>query len=328
MAMYGSELAAPAQRLLTRCLRLKAGERFAVVADSRQDPQLVDAFVGAARALDIDTTCVVYTTRHDQVEPPDAVAAAMASADAYALIPTRSITYTDAHARAKAAGARALICSGMTLHTILDVVPNIDYDEVQSLGKRLMDALNDTRVVRVESPDGTNLRIDVEGRSHFVHDGILDGPGEEDDVPGGGAYVTPQETETEGTWVFNASLVPPLGIIETPVKVQVSHGKINSVSGGREAKLFEAWLASFDDPNMYYISEFGLGFNRACTLTGTTPGEDENVYGMVHVGVGRNYLAFPGGNIRAKSHTDGQLSGANVWFDDVPVLSGGTSYLI
>ena len=87
-------------------------------------------------------------------------------------------------------------------------------------------------------------------------------------------------------------------------------------------KAFDAWLKSFNDPNMPYISELGFGLNRACYVTGTTPGQDESVYGMVHLGVGHN-LPFPGGTITAKSHTDGMLSGASVWFDGQQVLRDG-----
>jgi leucyl aminopeptidase (aminopeptidase T) len=299
------------------------GENVAIVADSRQDPAIVEAFVTAARTLDVDTTCVVYSARdNDQEEPPIVTSAAMAAADAYILIPTRSIVYTTAQARAREAGARLLVCTGMTLPTLTDVVPHIDYKEVNELGDRLMRVLDTASEVRITSPIGTDLRLMVKDRPHFVHDGVAALPGEEDDIPGGGAFVIPVETQTEGTFAFNASLIPPVGLITTPIVLEVERGRITSVKGGREAAAFEDWLDSFAEPNMSYVSELGFGLNKACYLTGHTPGQDESIYGMVHLGVGRN-LAFPGGSVDASSHTDGMLAGATVWFDDAVVIRDG-----
>ena len=72
-----------------------------------------------------------------------------------------------------------------------------------------------------------------------------------------------------GVIVFDGSLVPQIGIVSQPVKVYVEEGEIKKVEGGREATQWEAWLRSFNHPQMLRVAHVCYGFHPWAKLTGS-----------------------------------------------------------
>lgn len=120
----------------------------------------------------------------------------------------------------------------------------------------------------------------------------------------------------DGRIVFDGSLVPPLGLLREPVTLVVERGEIIEVRGGKEAREFEAWLESFDDPNMFKIAHICYGFNPGARLTGNIV-EDERVWGCTEWGIG-SYAGRP-----AASHSDGICLDSSVWLDGEQILDEG-----
>jgi leucyl aminopeptidase (aminopeptidase T) len=107
--------------------------------------------------------------------------------------------------------------------------------------------------------------------------------------------------------IFDGTLWPPdsLGRLKAPVTLIFKEGIINEINGGYEAKVFEKWLSSFNDPNMYRLAHYSLGFNPGVTeLTGRIV-EDERLFGCIEFGIGSQGAQIMGKTWSASTHTDG-----------------------
>ena len=94
-----------------------------------------------------------------------------------------------------------------------------------------------------------------------------------------------------------------------PVTLTLRDGFVVDVRGGAAADAWRRLADGLHDPNVYNVSEFGLGCNRRARLSGKVV-EEEAVYGVGHVGFGTD-IAFKG-RVRAGWHVDGCLAGATV----------------
>jgi len=94
------------------------------------------------------------------------------------------------------------------------------------------------------------------------------------------------------------------------------------IEGGREAKIFEAWLGSFNDPNMFKIAHLSYGCNPGARLSGNIL-EDERVWGVVEWGIGYQSPTFKGKVGHASSHTDGICLYPTVIGDGEKVIERG-----
>jgi len=121
-----------------------------------------------------------------------------------------------------------------------------------------------------------------------------------------------------GKIVYDGSVNPPLGLLKNPIEMTIEKGDIVKFEGGSEAAEFEAWLRSFDDPNMLKMAHVCYGFNPGAKLTGDVV-EDERIWGCTEWGIG-NMAWRP-----AASHTDGICLNTSVWLDGKQLLDKGRS---
>jgi len=134
---------------------------------------------------------------------------------------------------------------------------------------------------------------------------------------------SPRFETINGIIAFDGSIVPPIGLVKEPVKLHVEKGKIVKVEGGKDALDYEAWLRSFNDPNMFSMAHACYGFNPGAKLTGNIL-EDERVWCCTEWGIGYvgPMLAPPDG-ISAASHSDGICLNTSVWLDGVQITDKG-----
>lgn len=105
-------------------------------------------------------------------------------------------------------------------------------------------------------------------------------------------------------------------MLYSPVVLHVEEGWVKRVEGGHEARLFEDWLASFDDPIMYMVDHACYGFNPGVRRPTGRILEDERVFGCMQFGIGPASKGAP-------SHTDGVVLIPSVWADDVQLEEEG-----
>jgi leucyl aminopeptidase (aminopeptidase T) len=134
---------------------------------------------------------------------------------------------------------------------------------------------------------------------------------------GGQISWCPVEETINGVLVFDGAIWPPTQICKlgSPVKLSFEQGRCTRIEGGSEAKIFENWLKSFNDPNMFRLAHYSLGFNPGVTQSTGRIVEDERVFGCMEFGIGSQGKAIMGAFWTAASHTDGTVNHPTMIFD-------------
>ena len=310
MSMY-MELAKAADTLVRQILCVKPGESLLIYADTASDESVVKATAAAGHTAGGVVTVVWYETRPEiAMEPPRPLAAAMKNSDVICEFAKQYIIHTQAHRDALAAGARHLCLSETTSDMLIRCIGRINYPKMVELGEVLRELTQDGRLVRITTPAGTDIRLEVGGREVTNRSGVVDKPGQWQ------SGWAPIEETINGTMVFDGSIWPPddLGVLKEPVICKVVRGKVTEISGGNEAAVFRKWLDHFNDPNMRNVAHVCYGFNPGARLCGRGL-EDERVFGVVEFGLGSQAHYYKGKAGFAKAHTDGIMLKPTVEID-------------
>jgi aminopeptidase len=299
------------------CMGAKAGESILVVTD---DPLRTIGYAlrQAAKDLGHEVLLIEMLPRKTNgEEPPPPVAELMARADVVLCPTSKSLTHTDARRRASAAGARIATLPGVT-EAIMIRCMNADYHRIAERTHRLCALMEQTAVIRVESPAGTNLRLPIAGRRPHASSGLFRERGQSGNLPTGEAYLAPLEGQSSGVVVVDGSMAG-IGVVAQPIRIVVEDGYATEITGGAQAEQLVALLEPHgrDARN---VAEFGIGTNDRAELRGVIL-EDEKVMGTIHVAFGDNKSM--GGSIRVASHLDGLVIHPTVWFDDRKIMEAG-----
>lgn len=172
-----------------------------------------------------------------------------------------------------------------------------------SRARDAMAALKGVRKVRVTSPRGTDVTVTIEGRPALEvtpvrNRGQMMGP-----VPlwAEVAYAA-VEDGTDGRIVVDGVMlgigVP--GRVGTPIELEVKHGRVVSIAGGDEADRLRQVIAGVDGADV--IGEFAFGTSEKSPSG--SPSE-KGLLGTMHVALGDNHNAYPGGKNVSVLHLDG-----------------------
>lgn len=301
------ELSQAAEKLVKVVLNVKEGEEVAVVGDTLSDIRVIEETAKAVFAAGGIPVVVIYHTQPvAQMEPPGPAAAAIRNADVFIEFTVQYILYTEARRQAvEDCGTRYICLAGMDADSLIRNIGQVDYVKMVELGDVLVRLTRDSKEMRITCPNGTDLTAVNEGRRVEQSGRLAHEPGQ-NYMLGGQVGWNPIEETINGTLVFDGTMFPPETIQElmTPVKLTIEKGIITGIDGGKEAEIFEKFLAGFDDPKMYRIAHFCYGFNPGAQLGNIA--EAERVVGCLNVGMG----ASTGGGDDAKgwtaaSHTDG-----------------------
>jgi leucyl aminopeptidase (aminopeptidase T) len=311
-----AELQRAAETTVER-LGVAAGEAFVVAYNDELAP-IAEAVAEAGRRAGAETSALSFPplTRNGE-EPPAEVAAALLAADAAALVTSFSLSHTLARLEATRRGARIASMPAITVDMFARTVP-IDYSRLESAGRALAAVLSRADRCRIVAPGGTDVELDLSGRTGRSDDGELRDSGAFGNLPAGEGYIAPVETGGGGTIVFDGSLAS-WGLLEEPVRIQLAHGRAVSATGGEAA----VWLLDTLDAggeNGRAIAELGIGTNPAATITGRIL-EDEKVAGTIHLAFGTN--TGIGGQNQASVHIDGLVHSPTVDLDGRTIMREG-----
>lgn len=314
------ELGLAARKFVEEVYPIKAGEEVLIGADSGSDWRVVKATTQAVYALGATPTVVWYETRPEAVmEPPAPVAAAMKAADAFISHMSRYVLYSDAWEESIDAGCRYLSGSGMDVDMMVRMIGQVDHAALRKLCDNLRELSLEASKLHVTSPAGSDVWMDVDPEGFPIAIGAAKEPGKgySETLPGQ-VVVGIRLDSIEGKVVFDGAIWPPvdLGVLRHPVNLIVEKGEITRLEGGHEARTFERWLSSFDNPAMFKIAHFCYGCNPGVSRCSGRINEDERVFGSIEFGVGPRWLGAP-------RHTDGILLDASVWADDIQLEDEG-----
>ncbi|MDI6773455.1 MAG: hypothetical protein QME77_12860, partial [bacterium] len=231
---------------------------------------------------------------------------------------------SNAYRRAMERGARYICLSGVDADLLVRSVGQIDYPGVIALGEKLLALVAKAKVVRLTNSAGTDLSADNGGR--FVrHSGKLaDTPGEPI-MLGGQISWCPLEGTISGRVVVDGTIWPPaeVGLVRSPVTLNIESGVVKSLEGGTDARIYERWLAAFNDPNMYRVAHYSLGFNPGVRKPTGRIVEDERMFGCFTMGIGTQGQQMKATTWKASAHTDCVLPAPTIHLDGEPLQVDG-----
>jgi leucyl aminopeptidase (aminopeptidase T) len=311
------EAALGARKLIEEIMLVKPGENVVLTADTSTDARVVDATAQAAYAAGATPTVLWYQTRPSSaMEPPAPVAGAVAAADVWIEFALAYIMHSDAFRAAMANGARYANLTGMDVQMLVDTVARVDFAGTMELGNALVGLLQEADQVRITSPAGTDLRARNGGRPINLRGKPAEKPGETVMLSGQISW-NPLEQTQEGVLVFDGAAWPPneLGLLRTPITMQVKKGVVTSIDGDADARTFHSWMHSHRDPSMFRVAHWSLGFNPGVTKPTGRIVEDERVFGCVELGLGTKGAWIGGESWVAAAHTDGSVLNPSIYLD-------------
>ena len=333
--MYEFELTNACLKLLRDMFKIQPGETVAISCDTQSDMSVVEATAQAAVILGAKPLVLQIATpggsgkAGDKDLPMDALVGAIKNADAWLEFNYEWIFYSTAYDRIiedpDHRPRYMCLCGGVNADLLIRNIGKVDN---VTLGKFILAMEAYTKAgkhFRVTTPAGTDVEFDnAPGREYCTADGFVR-KGEIKMFPGQISWA-PVFESINGTIVVDGTLTPPFGrIVTSPVKMTIEKGYITKIEGGSDAKDFEAWLKSFNDPNMFLCAHISYGFGPNAKLSGDIV-EDERVWGSTEWGwgnVGPQLVSDIPGGIPAATHSDGICLNSSVWIDDVQVLDKG-----
>lgn len=324
------ELQKAADRLINEMLKVKVGETVLITADTSSDETVVNATAASAHAAGAKPIVIWTITpggvgkAADKDIPVNTLSEALSATDVWIEYNKQWLLYStpfeSAYKRNKS--LRYVCLVEMNPDLLIRNIGNVDIKGLAVFMKKLSEMHKGVKKMKVTAASGTHLEFECDSR-HVIgcdagdasYPGIFMMPGQ--------LNIVPKFGSVNGILVFDGSLSPACGKLEQPIRMEVKDSIIQSVDGGSQAKEFESWLKSFNDPNMFKLAHIAYGLNPGARLTGNII-EDERVWGATEWGIGyvSSYDAPPEGQ-DAKSHCDGICLTSSVWLEDTKIMENG-----
>ena len=307
------DLGPAVEMTLTRCLGVAPGEEVLVVVDPGTRP-IGEALRDGARDLGAEATLFVMDERATHgAEPPRPVAAALAACDVFIAPTTKSLSHTVARKRATDAGARGATMPGVTAEMLARVMAG-DFATMVARSHAVAALLDAGAQARVTCPRGTDVTLELTGRSGLADDGVLTEARAFGNLPAGEGFIAP----LAGSGTIVASSLAGFGVSEDPVHLTMEDGQLVAAEPGAGAELLGQLRAHGTLGTN--LAELGVGTNDAATLTGNVL-EDEKILGTIHVAFGAS--AGIGGTVSVPIHLDVVVLEASLEVDGRRVLDAG-----
>jgi leucyl aminopeptidase (aminopeptidase T) len=277
------------------CLAVKPGEEVLVVCNPATQHLGELLREEGADAVGEAVLAVMSERASHAAEPPRAVAEAMAAADVLLAPTIQSLSHTAARKRASENGARCATLPGVT-EDILARVMSADMEGLRSKGRAVAAALDAASEARITDANGTDLTLDLSGRTAIPDAGELTEAGAFGNLPCGEGFISP--AGGNGILVIDGTLAT-IGVVDEPVELVVEGGHLTSARGGQGMAFME--LLTEHGENGTNIAELGVGTNEKAKLSGNII-EDEKILGTVHIAFGAS--AGIGGTVQVPIHLD------------------------
>ena len=312
------ELAAAAYKLASEVMCIKKGESVLIIGDTASDEQVVKATADACAILGAKGAVIWFETNPEvTMDPPKPVIGAMNNADVIIEYCINYLLYSPSYDEMMKNGRTRYIClTGMNVESIVRTIGKVDYPTMLRFGDKLVELTKRADKIRITNSAGTDVTAHNRGRPVSQPGEIAQKPGQY--MLGGQVGWNPVEETINGviaidSWEWN------VGFIQTPIKLKMEKGKIVDITGGREAKIFAAWIGGFKDQNMYRLAHYTYGFNPGIRKLTGLQNDDERLFGSVTFGFGTQGSIIGGPSWRAAAHTDCGLMNPNVYLDDVAI---------
>ncbi|WP_421782413.1 aminopeptidase [Kiloniella litopenaei] len=309
--------------LIDICGSLKTTERCLLIFDT-STKKLVPFFEKHAenRGHTIDFVEIPVMTAHGQ-EPPSNVSEMMLNYELVAGLTLMSLAHTRARLAASKGGCRYLSLPEYTEKLLTSGVLFGVQKNAWPRMQRFADAFENGTVAKITTPLGTNLTLNIAGRSANFCPGIVSAPGELGSPPDMEVNISPLEFESQGTLVIDGSIThPSLGLLKTPVILTIKNGIITEIFSSDPNTMIktEQIFLEVGDDKSRVLAELGIGFNEEACLNGSML-IDEGTSGYLHFGFGANHTV--GGNNEVAFHIDFVMGNGCLEIDNVLMIKNG-----
>lgn len=319
------EVTNAALKLVRDFMLVKEGENVVITADTSADFRVVEAVAGAAYSVGANPVIIHYPTSGKAFEEPiRPVADAVEHADVWIELAYYCSMHTPCFKKALENGARFTCLNGMDVIMLVNTVGRVNYDVLIEFGEYLTDKVHRSNEVIVTDKNGTNLVGYNQGRD-VKHSGQRATKKGYPVMLGGQVSWCPVEETINGKLIFDAALFPPdtLGLLNSNVELTLEKGVVTKIEGGKDAAIFEKWLSKFNDPNMFRLAHYSIGFNPGVTKPTGRIVEDERLFGCIEMGIGSQGASLMGACWDAASHTDGIVSKPTILLDGYKLEENG-----
>ena len=310
---------------LDKIMQIKPGQKLLIITDTYARPmRLGHLMMELACDRQIETVMSVMEPRaHQGHEPPKAIAKAMLDVDViFEVAEAVDCTHTTARKNASEAGVKYFLT--VTLGSEDDIKRKVTLDDLEMMRDRttgLADKLQKAKVVRVTTPFGTDLSMNIAGRS-----GLPIYPSKDAPISMLPDYaevaISPNEGTSEGVIVVDAG-VREWGylFLREPLHITVAKGRIETVRGApKDVDRFEEMLAK-DQGAKNCAAELGIGTSHTVSKNISGNPFDYALLGTVHIGVGRNNDI--GGATFSQIHTDVLVTKPTIVLDGEKIMEQG-----
>lgn len=305
--------------LLTTCSACQKDEKLLFVTDPSSYEVARMMWEAAAGFPNKSMVMMDERTMHGQ-DPNPMVAAAMKAADVIFGATKFSLFHSQARRDAVAAGARFV--------NMVDYRPSMfesgglfadfekEGEKCAYLGKAMAG-----NTITITTPRGTHFTSSIAGRKTVPQYARSLKPGESTSPPDIECAVCAVEGTANGIAYIDGSIPhPELGLITDEIKLEIKDSKIDAITGGPQADTLARIMRDFNDDNVYYVGELGVGLNSQCSLNGRML-EDEGCAGTMHFGCGSNTGFF--GTIECPIHLDLVFCKPTVAVDGKTIVQDG-----
>jgi len=200
---------------------------------------------------------------------------------------------------------------------------NVDYSNLQATGEKVKTALAGNEV-HITHPNGTDLKVNIQGRPVIVSDGIISPEDVRQDslnvyLPAGEVVVAPVAGSGQGKFVVDKTYFDGKEI--QSLTLTFEGGKLTSMTGTGPG--FAAMKADYDayGAGKEILGYVDLGINPNIRLAPSSKLGNWVSAGMVTVGTGNNTWA--GGTNNINGGVNGHLPGCTVKVDGKMVVENG-----
>ena len=296
------------------CLNVKKGESVLILTDDSKEAIAQHLYLAALNIGANTILAKIPDLQNDGQEPPVSVARLMKEMDVVVITTEKTMSHTVARRRATRAGARIATMPGITVQMMDEGGMTADFKEIRRSLFRVARKLRRSKVLRIVSEVGSDLRMDITGRAWVTDDsGICHKKGDFTNLPAGELFICPVEGSANGTLMVDGSFIETL---QEPVKVSVKDGIADRITGAHDV-VKELNKGGREARN---IAKFGIGLNPKARLVGKVL-EDSKVLGTVNVGFGDNSMF--GGTVKSPVHLLGILKRPTLTVDNVLIMKDG-----
>ncbi len=315
---FGFELVRAAYRLVRDIRPIEKGHQVLISADSTSDMHVVEVIARAIYAVGGIPTiifCPATFTPMQSVSEP--LVGAASRAEVWFDFSISSQLFTSAYHAAMLNGCIYLMLHGMTADMMVRCIGQVDSKSLRQMAAWLYTKSQAAKIVRVETPAGTHLSMQVNKAGDPFWEHPPETSGYTQVLSGQSGFLAYRES-VEGILVIDGSFSLPLeiGIVQSPITLNIKDGYIQDIQGGIQARILENYLRRENHPDALLIDHICYGFNPGVSKLVGRFLEDERIFGCIEFGLGATTYGSP-------VHTDGVCLKPSVWLDDTQIEDNG-----